>query len=95
MNYQLTDRAMDDLREAVRFYELQGEGLGARFMIEVGIGIARVLDAPTSWPEIEPGVQKYRIDRYPYALLYHLPSPRTVQFIAVFDLRRQPGSWRR
>jgi plasmid stabilization system protein ParE len=95
MNYQLTPHAQEDLREAMHFYESQRQGLGAEFLIEIGIGIARVLDGPQSWPEIEPGVRKYRIDRFPYGILYQLSQSRTVQIVAVFDLRRQPGSWRK
>ena len=94
MNYRFTVEAKEDLREAVEYYEAQREGLGSEFAIEVGIGIARVVDAPLRWPELEPGVRKYRLDRFPYALIYLVPDARHVDIVAVFDLRSRPGGWR-
>src|SRR5690349_3935072 len=95
MNYRFTPDARDDLHEAVEFYELQRQGLGGEFAVELGIGIARVLDAPNRWPEVEPGIRKYRIDRFPYGIFYQTPDRATVQIVAVFDLRRRPGTWQR
>jgi len=95
MNYRFTTEASEDLHEAADFYESRRSGLGAEFAIEVGIGIGRVLDAPRRWPEEESGIHKYRLERFPYGLFYRLPDARTVVIIAVFDLRRKPGSWRR
>jgi hypothetical protein len=51
MKYQLTSNALEDLRNAALFYESKRLGLGIEFIIEAGIAVARVLDAPTSWPE--------------------------------------------
>ena len=65
MKYELTSDALEDLRNAALFYESKRQGLGIEFIIEAGIALARVLDAPTSWPEIEPDVHKYRFDRFP------------------------------
>lgn len=94
MNYRFNVRAKDDLRDAVVYYELQRLGLGAEFAVEVGIGIARILDAPRRWSEVEPGVRKYRLDRFPYGIIYRLPSPQQIEIIAIFDLRRRPDSWK-
>ena len=93
MSYRFTAEASDDLREASSFYEMQRLGLGAEFAVEVGIGIARILDAPRRWPEVEPGVRKYRLDRFPYGIFYTLAGSE-VRIIAVFDLRRRPNGWR-
>jgi toxin ParE1/3/4 len=95
MNYRFSLDARDDLRDAVDFYESQREGLGAEFAVEVGIGIAKVLEAPERWPLVEPGTRKYRIDRFPFGIFYRVPDHRTIEIVAIFDLRRKPGSWRR
>jgi hypothetical protein len=79
---------------AFDFYETRRRGLGIKFALEVGIGISTILEAPRRWPEIEPGYRKNRLDPFPYALIYHLPTPQILEIVAVFDLRRQPGSWR-
>jgi len=95
MNYRFTPDAKDDLGGAVDFYESQRHGLGAEFAVEIGMGIARVLEAPTRWPEVEPGTRKYRVDRFPFGIFYRVPTGAVVEIIAIFDLRRKPGTWRR
>jgi|SRR3954470_17789533 toxin ParE1/3/4 len=94
MNYRFTPDAKDDLRDAVEYYESQRRGLGAEFAVELGMGIARVLEAPARWPEVEPGTRKYRIDRFPFGIFYRVPDAATVEIVAVFNLIRKPGTWR-
>jgi hypothetical protein len=93
MNYRFVPDAKDDLRDAVEFYESQRRGLGAEFAVEVGVGIAQVLEAPERWPEVEPGTRKYRsppqvehgddldrsrrIDRFPFGIFYRVPDSGT------------------
>ena len=93
MNYHLTPEAKLDLYDAADFYESQRQGLGTEFAVEVGLGIARILDAPGRWPEEEPGIRKYRLNRFPYGIFYRITSSRDVTILAVFDLRRRPGAW--
>lgn len=93
MKYHFTLEAQDDLREAADYYNLRRAGLGIEFAVEVGIAIAQVLDAPQRWPELIPGVRKYRLDRFPYAILYRV-TVNEVEIFAVFDQRRQPDSWK-
>ena len=94
MKYRFSPDARLDLLAAAQFYDSRREGLGAEFAVDVGFAIARVLDAPDTWPEIEPGFRRYRLDRFPYALIYRSGPSRPVEIVAVFDLRREPGSWR-
>jgi hypothetical protein len=53
------------------------------------------MESPDRWPEVEPGLRRFRLDRFPYALVYRVVPPKIVEIIAVFDLRSEPGSWRR
>jgi hypothetical protein len=55
-----------------------------RFAFEVGMGIARVLEAPARWPEVEPGTRKYRIDRFSFGIFYRVPDAATVEIVALF-----------
>ena len=93
MRYDFTPEARQDLREAADFYESRRDGLGSEFAVEVGVGIARILDDPARWPEVERGIRKYRLDRFPYGIFYRAAGAQDVEIIAVFDLRRRPGSW--
>jgi plasmid stabilization system protein ParE len=95
MKYVFAPKAMDDARDAAAFYEAQRDGLGARFLIELGVGLAQLLESPISWPEYESGLRKYRLRNFPYGILYRMPTSELVLIVAIFDLRRRPGSWRR
>lgn len=83
-----------ELLAATAFYEGQREGLGADFLDEIDKGIEVILQAPDRWPEMEPGLRKYRINRFPYALLYHRREADLIEILVVLDLRRDPGYWR-
>jgi plasmid stabilization system protein ParE len=95
VNHRLSPDARVDLLAASDFYDTQRPGLGSEFVIDVGLALARVLEAPRRWPELETGVRRYRLNRFPYAIIYRLLNSQTVEIIAVFDLRRRPGTWRR
>jgi plasmid stabilization system protein ParE len=95
MNYRFAPDARLDLLAAADFYETHQPGLGTEFAVDVGLGLAHVLEAPRRWPELEPGIRRFRLDRFPYALIYRFLPPQTVEIVAVFDLRRRPGSWHR
>ena len=95
MKYRFTAQGSVDLSEAVSSYDSQRRGLGAEFAVEVGIAISRVLESPDTWPEIELGLPKYRLRRFPFALIYRRITVQLVEVVAVFDLRRRPGPWRR
>jgi hypothetical protein len=94
MNYRFTEGAKRDLADAAYFYDAQRAGLGLEFAIDVGLSLARVIESPTTWPEIDPGFRRYRLDRFPFALVYRIVGSRVIEIIAVFDLRSRPGSWR-
>jgi toxin ParE1/3/4 len=94
MNYHFTPEAQEDLRSAADFYESQRDGLGTEFVTAVGLAVARVLEAPARWPEVESGVRKYRLHRFPYGIFYRAAAADRIEVVAVFDLRRRPGRWR-
>ncbi len=94
MNYRFSPDARIDPLAAGDFYESQKPGLGAEFLADIEAGLGRVLDAPPRWPELEPGIRRYRLDRFPYALIYRVASLDMVEIVAVFHLHRKPGAWR-
>ena len=94
MKYIITEAAKADLAEAAEFYNSRRAGLGAEFALEAGLGLSKVLERPNSWPEIAPGFRKYRLDRFPYALVYRILSANQLEIVAIHDLRSRPGSWR-
>jgi plasmid stabilization system protein ParE len=95
MRHRWTPEAREDLFDSAEYYESQRRGLGSEFSVQLGLGLAQILEAPQRWPEIEPGYRKYRIDPFPLALVYRIVTSDLIEITAVFNLRRQPGTWRR
>jgi hypothetical protein len=65
MNYRFSLEARIDLLAGAECYETQQTGLGTEFAVGAGLGSARLLEAPRRWPESEPGIRRYRLDRFP------------------------------
>jgi toxin ParE1/3/4 len=57
-------------------------------------GVAVILRDPYIRPEIEPGVRRYLIDRFPFGLIYRMLSADVVEIIAVMHLHRHQSYWR-
>jgi plasmid stabilization system protein ParE len=53
----------------------------------------RIAEAPEQGPEIEPGIRRMLLQRFPYGLLYAV-EPERILVLTVMHLRRCPGYWR-
>ncbi len=64
--------AQQELDDAVTWYNEQADGLGREFLDELDRIVRRVIAFPTSCPEIEPGLRRCLLPRFPYGLIYGL-----------------------
>jgi hypothetical protein len=51
-----------------------------------------VHERPRAWTEIEPGVRRVVLRRFPYALIYAI-KPQEILVLAVAHHSREPGYW--
>ena len=95
MKMPLHPEAVEELLEAVDWYERQEPSLGGDFLDEVEAAAAVVLDAPERWPVLdeETGARGYLLPRFPYRLFYRQGSSGWT-IIAVYHGHRRPGAWR-
>ena len=84
--------AQRELDDAVAWYDEQAAGLGREFLDELDRAVRRVLSFPLSYPEIEPGIRRCRLARFPYGLIYGIDGENLV-VVAVAHLHRQPRYW--
>jgi plasmid stabilization system protein ParE len=80
------------LDDAALYYEGQREDLGDEFVEDFLLAVTEIEEAPTRWPEILPGVRRFRLSRFPYAIVYRVLSDR-VDVIAVAHQSRREGYW--
>ena len=93
MKYRFNPVALEEMITAAHYYESSRMGLGRQFLDQIYKAINSILDAPNRWPELEPGRRRYRLDVFPYGLIYHLHSAEMVEIDVVMHLHRKPGYW--
>jgi len=85
----LAQREVDD---AVTWYNKQAAGLGQEFLDELDRAVRRVAAFPMSGQEIERGIRRCLLARFPYGLIYGVEG-ETIIVVAVAHLHRKPRYW--
>jgi hypothetical protein len=94
VSYSFLPEAEIEYLQAVRFYEDQRPGLGARLIKEFEHTIQIAADRPLGWKIIEAnGIRRVDLRRFPYAIFYRVLSSGELQVTAVGHHRRRPGYW--
>ena len=84
--------AQKELDDAVAWYNRQASGLGLEFLDELDRAVRRAVTFPMSCPEIEPGIRRCLLARFPYGLIYGV-NRGAIVVIAVAHLHREPRYW--
>jgi len=84
--------AQQEIDDAVAWYNEQVDGLGQEFLDELNRGVRRVAAFPMSCPEIDSGLRRCLLARFPYGLVYSLEGD-TIVVVAVAHLHREPRYW--
>jgi plasmid stabilization system protein ParE len=84
--------AQQELDDTVVWYNEQAPGLGQEFLDELDRVVRRAVTFPMSCPEIEPGVRRCLLARFPYGLIYGVER-KTIVVVAVAHLHREPRYW--
>ncbi|HAR46537.1 MAG: plasmid stabilization protein [Nitrospirae bacterium GWC1_57_7] len=92
MNVRFLATAREELDNAVAWYDQQADGLGKEFLDEFDRVIRRVVSYPLSAVEIDPGLRRGLLARFPYGLIYGQDGD-TVVIVAVAHLHREPRYW--
>ncbi len=70
---------------------LSAQGL-ASSLRELSTRGSNVLASPNTWQRLSPRTRRYRLNRFPYGLVYAVLPTETV-IVAVMHLHRNPGYW--
>jgi plasmid stabilization system protein ParE len=84
--------AQRELDDAVVWYNEQAAGLGQDFLDELDRAVRRAVAFPLASPEVEPGIRRCLLARFPYGLMYGVDED-TIVVIAVAHLHREPRYW--
>jgi toxin ParE1/3/4 len=89
----LRPQARRELNDATLYYERLREDLGDEFIEDFLLAITEIEEAPMRWPETQPGIRRFRMSRFTYAIVYRILSEH-IDIIAVAHQSREEGYWR-
>ncbi len=92
MNIRISRLAQREIDDAVPWYDSQSSGLGVKFLDDFDRSIKRIVTYPLSCEEIETGLRRCLLSRFPYGIIYGIDDG-TIIVIAVAHLHRQPRYW--
>jgi len=81
-----------ELDDAIQYYERDAPGLGEEFLAEVVLGGNRITEFPDAWQQLEAGLPRCRLNRFPYGLIYTQRGD-TIVVLGVAHLAREPQEW--
>ena len=92
MNIRFLAPARSEVDDAVAWYNDQAAGLGFEFLDELDRAIRRSAVYPKAGMEIEPGLRRCLLARFPFKLIYGLDGD-TLIVVAIAHLHREPRYW--
>ena len=94
MTFSFHSQAECELDKAVRYYEECLTGLGIEFAEEVYAAIARIIAYPKAWTKLSKHTRRCLVNRFPFGLIFQVKDSM-IRIIAVANLNRKPGYWKR
>ena len=93
MTVRFLEIAEVELDQAIQWYAAQAPGQGDAFLIEVLSAADRITHFPEAWQQLDNGIRRCRLNRFPYGLIYTIDNG-DILVLAVAHLHRQPDYWR-
>lgn len=90
---ELLAEATEEATQAREWYESRSPTAARRFGEELDQAMAAIAEAPNRWPEHLHGTRRYRLNRFPFLIVYQVAGDR-VRVVAIQHTSRRPGYWR-
>ena len=85
--------ALAEFEKAIAYYNMQSEGLGFEFAVEVRKTLERIVQYPEAWPNLSIRTRRCRTNRFPYGIIYQIRT-ETILIVAIMHLGRDPQKWK-
>jgi hypothetical protein len=93
MKCYLRPEARVELDDAALYYEGLRDGLGDELIDDFLLGIGAIEEAPLRWPEIVPGIRRFRLSRFRYRIVYRVLE-QSIEVVAFAHTARRELYWR-
>ena len=94
MTVEFLELAENELKEAVRFYNEQSEGLGFEFALEIQKTIERIIQYPEAWTKFSKRTRRCRCNNFPYGVVYCIKEG-ILLIVAIMHFKREPNYWKK
>lgn len=84
--------AVEEFKTVVDYYNLQSEGLGFEFALEVKRTLKRISQYPLAWHILSNNTRRCRTNRFPYGVIYSIEEKQII-VVAIMHLHRAPKPW--
>lgn len=84
--------AKKDLAQGRDWYATRSLIAAERFLVEVGLSLDLIREAPERWPLFRRGLRRYVLSAFPYSIVYRV-TPETVDIYAVAHAKRRILYW--
>lgn len=88
----LTTLAVQELTDAITYYETQQPGLGTEYRGAVRQALLRISKYPSAYPLERPQIRKCVLGRFPYNILYTVEKDLAL-VIAIANQHQRPNYW--
>lgn len=92
MKIRFLKPAQSEVDDAFLWYDSQTHGLGTQFLDDLDRAVRRIAAFPLANTEIEEGLRRCLLSKFPYGIIYGLDS-EIVIVVAVAHLHREPRYW--
>ena len=92
MNYHFEEHALQELRDAIAYYESVDSDLGMDFRKAAKSAITLILQFPKAWPQLSASTRRCRTKRFPYGIIYRVKN-NEIEILAVAHSSREPRYW--
>ena len=90
---EILAEAVEEARQARLWYAERSTDFARRFSMELDGAIEQISLSPRRWPEHKHGTRRYRLNRFPFLIVYRLRNDR-IEIIACQHAHRRPAYWR-
>ena len=81
-----------EMLEAATYYEMRTENLGINFLNIIESAVAEIAKDPKTWPEIDKGIRRRLVRRFPYSIFYSIHENEII-IMAVMHQKQKPNYW--
>jgi plasmid stabilization system protein ParE len=93
MKFRLLIPADLEIEEALAWYEAISPVLKQRFLDDLRSARRQITEYPHAWHPIGRGIRRFRLERFPYGVIYKLRGDEII-VVAVAHLHRAPLYWK-